>query len=122
MTLYLAALLTVGIGLVHSILGERFIISRLADNPGLPRLLGGREFTFRTLRFAWHLTTLAWFGFAAMLVMMARGEFSPADLALVIAAVFGISAVVTLVASRGRHLAWIVFLAIGTLSLMNVWN
>ena len=34
----------------------------------LPRLFGSDWFTRRTLRFAWHITSVAWLGFAALLV------------------------------------------------------
>jgi len=114
--LYLAALLTIGVGLVHSILGERYIISRLPREEGMPRLLGSRTFTFLTLRFAWHITTIAWFGFAAILVLMAHGALTRQNLAMVIAATFLLSGLITLVVSRGRHFAWIVFLAIGAIA------
>jgi hypothetical protein len=78
--LFIAALLSFAVGLAHSVLGERFILMRLPEQA---------TFKARTLRFAWHLTTIAWWGVGAMLVL----------------------------ASRGRHLAWPVFLAIAILSL-----
>ncbi|MFT5881048.1 MAG: hypothetical protein ACI86X_002187 [Moritella sp.] len=58
------ALLAIFIGLVHSYLGELFILTRLFRQD-LPKLLGNDWFTKRILRFAWHLTTVAWWGFAA---------------------------------------------------------
>ncbi|HXO22810.1 MAG TPA: hypothetical protein VOA87_23070, partial [Thermoanaerobaculia bacterium] len=67
-----------------------------------------------TLRFAWHLTSLAWWSFAALLLVYgARGVREPETAALtVIAVTFLISAIVACVGSRGRHYAWIVFLLI----------
>jgi uncharacterized membrane protein YbhN (UPF0104 family) len=115
--LFLAAVLAVGVGLAHSILGERYILIRLFKRDQLPPLFGGTEFTRRTLRFAWHITTLAWFGFAAILVLLARSTASPPAVAWVIAATFLASALLALVPSRGRHLSWIVFLAIGLIAL-----
>ena len=67
-----AAGLILALGAVHSILGERYILSRLFRRSDLPRLFGSDLFTRRTLRFAWHLTTLAWLGFAALLLAAAR--------------------------------------------------
>lgn len=113
----LAAALALGLGLAHSILGERYILIRLFRRPDLPRLFGGTEFTVRTLRFAWHLTSVAWWGTAALFFVMAQWPVSLANVSAVLAGVFLVSAVVTLVASRGRHFAWPVFLAIGVIAL-----
>ena len=53
-----AAVLVVGIGIAHSWLGERYILMRLFRRQNMPHLLGSDDFTKRTLRFAWHITTL----------------------------------------------------------------
>ena len=50
------------IGVIHSLLGERFILVRLFRGSQLPHLLGSDVFTKGTLRFAWHITTIAWWG------------------------------------------------------------
>lgn len=111
------ALLAFGIGLAHSILGERYILVRLFRRRDLPKLFGADTFTRRTLRFAWHLTTLAWWGFAAQMAL-ASGALSAAEPAgesphlRAIAWTFFASAALGLTVTRGRHLAWPVFLAI----------
>lgn len=115
--LYAAAALIVGGGLVHSVLGERHLLSWLARRADLPPLLGGPEITLRIFRFAWHFTSLAWFGFAALLVLMAQEALSPRSVAAVLSAVFLTMAVVTALASRGRHLAWPLFLVVGLVTL-----
>ncbi len=115
--LFVAALLTFAVGLAHSVLGERFILMRLFRRAELPKLFGETAFTARTLRFAWHLTTLAWWGIGAMLVLASRGLLSTGNTLRVIAFTMAVTALTILVASRGRHLAWPVFLAIGLLSL-----
>lgn len=107
--LILAALLALGVGAAHSVLGERYILMRLFRRE-LPPLFGDDAFTRRTLRFAWHLTTVAWWG-CALLVLLRP---DPGTLR-VVAAVFALSFLIALFASRGRHLAWIVFLAIALL-------
>ena len=116
--LYAAAALALGIGVAHSWLGERYILMRLFRRGELPQLFGGTEFTRNTLRFAWHITTLAWIGFAAILVSMAEGALSTRTVGLIIGATFGAHFIVALVASRGRHYSWIVFLAIAVLAVM----
>jgi hypothetical protein len=116
--LYLvAACLCVALGLAHSYLGERYILMRLFRRSDLPKLFGGTEFTVRTLRFAWHLTSVAWWGAAALFVQLAQGPIAATGVAMVLAVVFLVSAGVTLLASRGRHFAWPVFLAIGLIAL-----
>ena len=112
--LCVAAALTVLIGLAHSYLGERYILTRLFRRP-LPPLFGSDGFTRRTLRFAWHLTTVAWYGFAALLLLWARQGGRATELRIV-ALTFLVTALVTLISSRGRHLAWPVFLAIAILA------
>jgi hypothetical protein len=112
-----AAGLSALLALAHSCLGERYILVRLFRRPDLPKLFGGTEFTRRTLRFAWHLTSVAWLGFAALLVQAASyaGE-DRARVGTVLGVTFGISGVLTGVGSRGRHLAWPVFLTIAALT------
>lgn len=113
-----AALLTLLVGLAHSYLGERYVLTRLFRRTPLPKLMGSEGAMRRVLRFAWHLTTVAWWGFAALLVLFAMdGRFDSRRVTLlVVAGTFGVSAAITGVTSRGRHLAWVVFLAIAVLS------
>lgn len=115
--LYLAAALTVAVGLAHSYLGERYILIRLFRRADLPKVLGSTRFTVRTLRFAWHLTTLAWWGFAAILLLLAHRAPTVGSVGMIIGCIFLLHAAVTLLASRGRHLAWPVFLLIGIVSI-----
>ncbi len=115
--LFVAALLSFAVGVAHSVLGEKYILMRLLRRPDLPKLFGDTAFTVRTLRFAWHLTTIAWWGFVAMLVLASRGLLSAGNTLLVIAATMAATSVAILVSSRGRHLAWPVFLAIAIASL-----
>lgn len=113
-----AAFLTFAVGVAHSWLGERYLISRLLRRNDLPPLLDGVEFTRAVIRFAWHLTTVAWSGLAAILVFLSgavRGVSVAHGVLLSIAATFAVSAVVTAAVSRGRHLAWVVFAAIAVL-------
>ena len=115
--LYAAALLTIAIGIAHSWLGERYILLRLFRRGNLPKLFGGETFTRNTLRFAWHLTSVAWWGFALILIVMAGGPPALQTLGLIIGVTFLVHSVITLIASRGKHFAWPVFLAIGSLTI-----
>ncbi len=69
----MAALLYFALGLAHSALGEKYILTRLFRRADLPNLFGSPEFTVRTLRFAWHVTTVAWFGFGVLLLFAIGG-------------------------------------------------
>ena len=109
--LTIAAVLTFLLGLAHSVLGERYILRRLFRRQDLPTLFGSDVFTKRTLRFAWHLTTAAWWGTAATIVVLGLG-WARAGLIVLSVTAF-VSAAVTLIGSRGRHLAWVVFVLIG---------
>lgn len=112
----LAAGLALLLGVAHSYLGERYVLVRLLRRGDLPRLFGGVEFTKHTLRFAWHLTTVAWTGFAAVLAVQATSAAAPSRVqGQVISATFAASAILALVGSRGRHLSWVVLLAIAAL-------
>ena len=113
----LAAVLALALGIAHSFLGEKYILIRLFRRDDLPKLFDSTEFTVRTLRFAWHLTSIAWCAAAALLFLLARGPVSSATVSGVLAAMFLASGGVTLIASRGRHFAWPVFLIIGFIAL-----
>ena len=115
--LIIGAILVVLIGAAHSYLGEQYILVRLFRRSDLPQLFGSDTFTKQTLRFAWHLTTIAWIGFASVVligVVVPSSEQLSAILKA-ISSTFFISSIVTLVTSKGRHFAWIVFLSISFL-------
>lgn len=101
------------LGLAHSVLGERYILRRLFRRP-LPPLFGSDAFTKRTLRFAWHALTVAWWGFAALMVLLARAPLDAGGRAalLVVAATLVATSAGTFVVSRGRHWSWVVELAV----------
>ncbi len=107
----------VAIGITHSVLGERYILTRLFRRDNLPKLFGSTDFTTRTLRFAWHLTTVAWWGFAAILILLAKDMFSLKNISMVIAVTFIVSSIISLVTAKGKHYSWLVFLFIGGVSL-----
>lgn len=115
--LYAAAALLVLVSVAHSYLGEKYLLVRLFRRPDLPHLFGGPEFTIRTLRFAWHLTSVAWLALAGVLVVLAGGPGQERRVLLVIGAAFLVHFAAALLGSRGKHLSWVVFLAVGMLCL-----
>jgi hypothetical protein len=116
--MYLAAGLLVCVAFVHSYFGERYILMRLFKRENLPKLFGSDDFTMKTLRFAWHVTSIAWLGIAGIIVSLAQPELDKAALLNIIAVTFGIHFLIALLGSKGKHLSWVVFLLIGLLMLL----
>ncbi|MGO1541412.1 MAG: hypothetical protein ACTHZI_02695 [Luteimonas sp.] len=117
-TFHAAAILLFLLGLAHSVLGERYILVRLFRRDNLPRLFGGTAFTIRTLRFAWHITTVAWWGMAVLLWQVASGgDLGRSAVLTVLGWTMLLSGVLPLVITRGRHLSWIVLFLVGGLAL-----
>jgi hypothetical protein len=114
--LLIAGLLAVFISVVHSWLGEKRVIGPLLalDHREGPL---ARGFMRRLVRYAWHITSIAWTGMGLALVVLARSPLEPTGrlVAGVIGATFLVMGAMTLIAGRGRHLAWLVFLAIAVL-------
>lgn len=114
-----AAVLCVLLGLGHSLLGERYLIGPIVRMDGLPRILGDVGQTRTVLRFAWHLTTLLWWGIAAVLAYMAAVPAALSrPLLWMIVLVFGASGAIALVGTRGAHKSWVYFFAIAGLTAL----
>jgi hypothetical protein len=118
MLLLIAAALLFFTGVAHSYLGERYILIRLFKRDGLPKLFGGTAFTKGTLRFAWHLTTVAWWGLAYLTAIAAYGNISRDQILLTLGVMALVSAAFPLYFTRGKHLSWIIFLLVGVLMLL----
>ncbi|SEF40923.1 hypothetical protein [Vibrio hangzhouensis] len=111
-----SAFFAILLGVVHSYLGERYILIRLFKRE-LPKLLGDDWFTKRVLRFAWHLTTVAWWGFAGILFILSNpGEYIQKQILMVIAVVFLVSGLFSASFTKGKHISWIFFWLISGLS------
>lgn len=95
------------LGLAHSLLGEKLLMRPLlAADWSVPRL--SRRVAGIILHFAWHLTTVTWFGLALV--------FLGVDLLVAVAAIGGVSAVIIFVRLRS-HLAWPLMLLISLAAL-----
>ncbi len=116
--LLLAAVLTLAVGFVHSWLGERVLIGPLLATPAAEGPLT-REPLRRVLRNAWHITSVAWAGIGIAIASLA---FAPLDASgrrvlVVIGLLFAGQGLFVLATSRGRHVGWPFFAAIGALTL-----
>ena len=105
---WIAACLLVITGLVHTVFGDRRVIAPLLANKEWKIAGISRRAADLVLRFAWHLTTVAWFALAAVLV--------GASIEIAFAVTCLISAAIILVLLPG-HLAWPLFLPAGLLAL-----
>ncbi len=114
MWLFVAAVLAFLLGATHSLLGERFILRPLFGIE-LPKLLGSPRFMRRTVWFGWHLTTVLMWGMAALLLNMSLGISSFVSARAIVGWVFVVCAVLSLVATRGRHFPWVIFGVIAAL-------
>jgi hypothetical protein len=113
-SVFIAGSLAVLLGVAHSYVGERDVVRRILECPDLPPLWGGAVLMRRTVRFAWHLTSVAWLGAGALLMLFAARlvDASARLTVLVLGGIFLASAVVAFVGSRGRHPAWVICLTI----------
>jgi hypothetical protein len=117
--LYTAAALAVGVAIVHSVLGERRLIGPILDaaSPG-PAVLRS-SLSRRILRFAWHVTSLAWLAQAAVLAIVATFPSGAQGRPTVV--VTGVSflviAAIAVAISRGRHVGWPLLAAVGVAAL-----
>ena len=116
------AILAVLISFAHSYLGERFILTRLLRQTTFPHLFGSDQFTRQTLRFAWHLSSIAWLGLGAVMLSFTIADpVQVREIALQsITVTFALHALITGYATRGRHLGWIVFLAIALVTWLGL--
>jgi hypothetical protein len=112
-----SGVLILALGLFHSVAGEKYLVRRLLRRDNLPHLFGGDTFTKRTIRYAWHLLTLMTVACAAILFYMAsRKTSADAPIAWILAFTFLGCGAWGVVATRGRHLSWVVLVAAGLLA------
>ncbi len=55
---------------LHSYIGETHLLQQLLNLSNLPVLEGNTDYTKSVLRWAWHLTSLAWVGFAGIFIAL----------------------------------------------------
>jgi hypothetical protein len=96
---------------LHSYAGEVLLLQPLFKQNDLPTLNGSVAYTKVILRWAWHLTSLAWFGFAAIFFGLTQVSLEKQHIfGLILTGILGLSGVIVLAVTRGRHPAWVFFL------------
>lgn len=90
---------------LHSYIGETRLLQKLLARPDLPLLQGSIHYTRSVLRWAWHLTSIAWLGFAAILLALIQvPSVARQGIGILLISVLGLSAFIAFAATRGRHL------------------
>ena len=110
--LMIGSLLMATLAVLHSYIGETRLLQKLLAKPDLPLLQGSIHYTRTVLRWAWHLTSIAWLGFVAIFFALIQvPSVARQSLGVILTATLGLSAFIAFAASGGRHLAWVFFLA-----------
>jgi hypothetical protein len=113
LALQLAGMLAVLVAIVHGVLGETGVFPRAQIEPPWAR---------RLMRVVWHLGVVAWIGGGALLIAAPSFGSDSARrwIVVVLAAVYGFSAIGNAVATRGRHYGWALLLAVVVLALAGI--
>lgn len=101
------------LGLFHSIMGERGVVTPLLRLEKLPGEAEERRYKELVIRSAWHLTTVLCWAISAVILTMAVGRFSLSLSSLIFGATFLFCGVASLVIVKGRHPSWFIFLLLG---------
>lgn len=119
---FISAVLAFIMGLVHSLMGERYFLPRLFQREDLSSL-GSEAYVNRNTRLAWHLTTIAWWNAAAILIVLSFRQLDQTTWIVVriISNIFFLSGVFSFIGSRGRNLLWVVFMLISLLSWVGTY-
>lgn len=113
--LYVAAVLCVFTATVHSVLGEKRLITPIIAS-GIPVM--ETKLARNVTRFAWHWTSALWVCVAAVLALMAAGEINSPTLLLVIGVAHVIAGIADAILTDGKHIGWPFITIIGVLALL----
>jgi hypothetical protein len=116
-SLLAGGILSTLIGIAHSVLGEKLLLGPIFQRGDLPRLFGSRAFARRTMRFAWHLTTVLLVGIGAVVVALSFAQLEPQAIWIlrVFAITFCACSLASIIGARAKHFSWWVFLIIAAL-------
>lgn len=116
--LTIAAILAFATVLVHSIVGEKRLISPLVTaGDGVMQ----EDLAKQVVRFAWHFTSIL--GLIAVYILaMAAYDFAAADVTLlaVTGSAFLIAGIYDAIVTKGKHIGWPMLAAVGALTLFAI--
>ncbi len=125
MNLYLlaAGIIAILVGIVHSVLGEVLIFRFLRQGTLVPTLARPplQERHVRIIWASWHIASCFGWAIAAVLLGLANEPASTSTTLITqyISIGMAISAILVLIATRGRHPGWIGLLAVAVLCWMS---
>jgi hypothetical protein len=109
-----ASILTVLVGVVHSVLGEIRIFSRLTNTTLEKEPVFKRQYGI--LWASWHFLSVLGWGFAVVLFWLGTTKTPNTNFVLmVVACVMAIGSVLVFIATKARHLGWVGLLAVSLL-------
>ena len=124
--IFTAAIITALICLVHSVLGELWLIGPLLKSPlnieshfNSPKEFQKESFIKGTIRLAWHITSILGLCLSLLLWQASVRGYETIHLYL-IASTFFVGTLMSLFWTRGKHLSWLAFLASGILILLGM--
>lgn len=111
--LILAAILSIVLGVLHSVLGERILLRPLIATVPAPAAIGSHH-RRQVMRLAWHATSITWIGIGLVFLVLAVQPLDGPALSVlaVLAATFAAVLVLSLAWTKGRHGSWMFCLAI----------
>jgi len=104
-----AGLLSITVGLIHSILGELLIFKKLRNNSLIPNvsLPPLREKNIRIIWATWHLATVFGFAMGAILMKLAIMSTSSPFIIQSIALSMCVASALVFYATKARHPGWV---------------
>lgn len=117
--LYISAVLALVTILVHSIVGEKRLITPLVNSDhGVMEA----DLAKQVIRFAWHFTSIL--GLIAVYILFdAAQDFAAADksLLLITGGAFLFAGIYDAIVTRGKHIGWPLLAAIGFLTISTLY-
>lgn len=121
--LLVAAILTILVGLMHSVLGGKYLINPLLAREGFPVLLGSVKNAKLTLWIGWHMLSFIWWGLALeLLVIHFASEYAAPAFLWILSGLFAASGLVALIFSKGKHRSYFFFLPVAVLTALAALN
>lgn len=112
-----AGLLSIVVGLVHSVLGELLIFKNLRNNSLVPNVAVPpiRQRNIRILWATWHLASILGFAMGLILIQLAGVSAPPSFVVQPIAFSMALAGALVFYATKGRHPGWAGLLGVAVL-------
>jgi hypothetical protein len=99
------------LGIAHSAFGEKLLLIPMAKEKSVD-LFKQKPYMVSVMRFAWHITSIAWWGMALIVLDFAQIGDPSIFSVYALAGTFALTGIIILAFSKGLHPAWFFFLAI----------